>query len=205
VPRRSWSAINISSPRSRLAAACSPNCAPTCRGHNTSRRCGGCATPTNAGKDALLLCDTTEMTDALNQRLHHDRIAANAPSVSGARGHRTAVGDLILSRRNDAAIRIYDAARDDQADDAVRDGNRWQVAASEMLLPNPKGFSHRTRCAELTERGQAYVVVVWKTGHPISVRQAVSSRVSWGPTRKYSRIGPSTAIACWATWVARAP
>ena len=27
-----------------------------------------------AGKDALLVCDTTEMADALNQRLHHDTI-----------------------------------------------------------------------------------------------------------------------------------
>ena len=27
-----------------------------------------------AGKDALLVCDTTEMADALNQRLHHQRV-----------------------------------------------------------------------------------------------------------------------------------
>jgi hypothetical protein len=30
------------------AAACSPNSAPTCHGHNTFRRCGGCAIPSNA-------------------------------------------------------------------------------------------------------------------------------------------------------------
>ena len=29
---------------------------------------------TAAGKDALLVCDTSEMADALNQRLHHDPI-----------------------------------------------------------------------------------------------------------------------------------
>jgi hypothetical protein len=28
-------------------------------------------TDTNASKAALLICDTTEMADALNQRLHH--------------------------------------------------------------------------------------------------------------------------------------
>ena len=28
---------------------------------------------TAAGKDALLACDTTEMADALNQRIHHER------------------------------------------------------------------------------------------------------------------------------------
>ena len=35
-----------------------------------------------AGKDALLLCDTTEMADALNQRIHDDTIAADAPTVT---------------------------------------------------------------------------------------------------------------------------
>ena len=42
------------------------------------------------------------MADALNHRIHHNSIAADAPTVDGARGHRIAVGDLILSRRNDA-------------------------------------------------------------------------------------------------------
>jgi hypothetical protein len=41
---------------------------------------------TAAGKDALLVCDTTEMADVLNQRLHHDMIGAQAPTVTGARG-----------------------------------------------------------------------------------------------------------------------
>jgi len=84
---------------------------------------------TAAGKDSLLLCDSTEMADAFNQRLRRDTIAADAPTVTGACGHRIAVGDLIVSRRNDAAIRIYDAERDVRADDAVRNGNRWQVGA----------------------------------------------------------------------------
>ena len=40
-------------------------------------------TDTAAGKDALLICDTTEMADALNQRLHHDTVDADA-SASGS-------------------------------------------------------------------------------------------------------------------------
>ena len=144
---------HISWPRSKPAAACSPNSAPICPGHNTSPRCGACATPksaprrwrcatagrlrcaapsswyrshdrlhcgdpitmaadalaayqadTAAGKDALLVCDTTEMADALNQRIHHDTVDTDAPTVTGARGHRIGVGDLILSRRNDPTI-----------------------------------------------------------------------------------------------------
>jgi conjugative relaxase-like TrwC/TraI family protein len=60
---------------------------------------------TAAGKDALLVCDTTEMTDALNQRLHHDTIAVDEPTVAGARGHRIGVGDLILSAATTPASR----------------------------------------------------------------------------------------------------
>jgi hypothetical protein len=82
---------------------------------------------TAAGKDALLICDTTEMADALNERIHHDTIAADAPSVSGARGHRIAVGDLILSRRNDAEIPVYDPRSDVPGGDPVRNGHRWWV------------------------------------------------------------------------------
>ena len=61
---------------------------------------------TAAGKDALLVCDTTEMADALNQRLHHDTVGAEAATVTGARGHRIAVGDLIISRRNDPTVAL---------------------------------------------------------------------------------------------------
>jgi conjugative relaxase-like TrwC/TraI family protein len=84
---------------------------------------------TAAGKDALLLCDTAEMADALNQRLHRDTIAADAPTIAGARGHRIAVGDLILTRHNDASIPLRN--NDDRAAEhsPVRNGQRWQVTA----------------------------------------------------------------------------
>lgn len=80
-----------------------------------------------AGKDALLLCDTTEMADALNQRVHQDTIDKNAPTLAGARGHRIAVGDLILTRHNDASIplRNFDDPAAEQS--SVRNGQRWQV------------------------------------------------------------------------------
>jgi conjugative relaxase-like TrwC/TraI family protein len=84
---------------------------------------------TAGGKDALLVCDTTEMTDALNQRLHHDTIAAHAPTVTGARGHRIAVGDLILTRQNDASILLRNTDDPAAEQNAVRNGQRWQVTA----------------------------------------------------------------------------
>ena len=78
-------------------------------------------------KDALLLCDRTEMADALNQRLHHDTIAADAPTVTGARGHRIAVGDLILTRRNDSSVPMRGVDDHAAEDRPVRNGQRWQV------------------------------------------------------------------------------
>ncbi|AGB24302.1 TrwC relaxase [Mycobacterium sp. JS623] len=82
---------------------------------------------TDAGKDALLICDTIEMADALNQRLHHDIIAADAPTVAGARGHRLGVGDLILTRRNDVSVPLRNDADRSAEQSPVRNGQRWQV------------------------------------------------------------------------------
>jgi hypothetical protein len=45
-----------------------------------------CKADAAAGKDGLLVCDTTEMADALNQRLHHDTVVAGVPTVAGRGG-----------------------------------------------------------------------------------------------------------------------
>jgi hypothetical protein len=90
---------------------------------------GAYRTDTAAGKDSLLLCDTTEMADALNSRIHTDTIDPKAPTIGVAHGHRVAVGDLIISRRNDPTIPVLDAARNVPAADPVRNGNRWRVYA----------------------------------------------------------------------------
>lgn len=88
-----------------------------------------------AGKDALLVCDTTEMADALNRRLHDDLLVARAPqthtaTLSAARGHQLAVGDLILTRRNEPALTVLEAADNTRlVDQPVRNGQRWQVLA----------------------------------------------------------------------------
>ncbi len=84
---------------------------------------------TELGRDALLVCDTTEMADALNLRIHNDRIERNAPSVRGARGQRLSVGDLIISRRNDPTITFHHSTPSAESLPSVRNGNRWRVAA----------------------------------------------------------------------------
>jgi conjugative relaxase-like TrwC/TraI family protein len=80
-----------------------------------------------AGKDALLVCDTTDMADALNQRLHRDTIAAEAPTVTGARGHHIAVGDVIRTRYNDVSIPLRNTDNPAAEQSPVRNGQRWQV------------------------------------------------------------------------------
>jgi len=81
------------------------------------------------GKDALVLCDTTEMADALNRRIHDDLIPVDAPTVTAARGQRVAAGDLILSRRNDPTVDVRRADGQEAPADPVRNGDRWRVTA----------------------------------------------------------------------------
>jgi conjugative relaxase-like TrwC/TraI family protein len=82
-----------------------------------------------AGRDALLICDTWEMADALNRRLH-DTLTDEGPSVRGARDQQIRVGDVVMSRNNDATIPLRSGnGNGAQRIDQVRNGNRWRVAA----------------------------------------------------------------------------
>jgi conjugative relaxase-like TrwC/TraI family protein len=81
-------------------------------------------------KDALLVCDTSEMADALNRRLH-DALTVPGPSVRAARDQHIRAGDVITSRTNDATIALRPGAphAPTAGVDQVRDGDRWRVAA----------------------------------------------------------------------------
>lgn len=83
----------------------------------------------STGRDALLVCDTREMADALNHRIHNETIAANAPTVRAARGQRIAEGDVILTCRNDGAIPMRTSTFHAGAQGIVRNGQRRQVQA----------------------------------------------------------------------------
>jgi conjugative relaxase-like TrwC/TraI family protein len=122
---------------------------------------------TAAGKNALLVCDTTDMTDALNQRLHHDSIPAQAPTVTAARAQRIAVGDLILTRHNDPSIALHNT--DDPAAEhaPVRNGQRWSVTAinpannrliARRLDDNTLGAFHHDYAREHITYGYAITV-----------------------------------------------
>ena len=80
-----------------------------------------------AGRDGLLIADRWEMADAINIRIHCERIGDDAPTVAAARGHRVAVGDVVITRENTTDI----PTRTDRgaAADPVRNGQRWEVLA----------------------------------------------------------------------------
>jgi conjugative relaxase-like TrwC/TraI family protein len=80
-----------------------------------------------AGTDTILICDTWEVADALNQRLH-DTLTRPGPEVKAARDQHIRVGDIVMSRSNDVTIEVHPARGADRADQ-VRNGNRWRVSA----------------------------------------------------------------------------
>ena len=82
-----------------------------------------------AGKSTLLVCDTWDIADALNQRLH-DTLTTEGPAAQVARDQTVRVGDIIVSRDNDPTITVHRGPHhaEGQAVDQVRNGNRWRVA-----------------------------------------------------------------------------
>lgn len=81
-----------------------------------------------AGKDAAIICDTWDIADAINLRLHDIYTRGDGPSVRVARDQEVRVGDLIVSRRNDATVDVRPGPPQSGDADQVRNGNRWRVA-----------------------------------------------------------------------------
>jgi hypothetical protein len=99
-----------------------------------------------AGKDIAILCDTWDIADAINQRLHDRFTAADAPCVQVARDQEVRAGDLILSRHNDAALTVEpgtDHRRGDRIDQ-VRNGNRWRVVSVDAKNGRIAAAAHRS-------------------------------------------------------------
>jgi AAA domain len=82
-----------------------------------------------AGKDALLICDSWELADALNHRLH-DALTVEGASVQAGCDQQIRTGDLIVSRRNDATVDVRPGPDHQRGEhiSQVRNGNRWRVA-----------------------------------------------------------------------------
>lgn len=103
-----------------------------------------------AGKDPLLMPDKWELCDALNKQIHNDRVAPDAPTVIGARGHRIGVGDLVVTRQNTSDIPVW-AAPDERGRldttklaSQVRNGQRWVVERVDTREERPRIRARRT-------------------------------------------------------------
>jgi conjugative relaxase-like TrwC/TraI family protein len=103
-----------------------------------------------AGKDVAILCDTWEIADAINQRLHDRFTNSDAPSVEVARDQQVRAGDLVLTRHNDASLTVEPGShwRRGNRIDQVRNGNRWRVVSV-----NAK--NKRIAAERLTDRARA--------------------------------------------------
>ena len=67
------------------------------------------------------------MADALNHRLH-DTLTTGGRTAHAARDHCIRVGDIIISRHNNARIPVHATPGLDREPDQVRNGHRWRVA-----------------------------------------------------------------------------
>ncbi|AGB26838.1 TrwC relaxase (plasmid) [Mycobacterium sp. JS623] len=110
-------------------------------------------------KDALVICDTWEMADALNRRLH-DTLTGPGPAVTAAREQQIRVGDIVMSRKNDATIAVHPGPqhRPTDAVDQVRNGNRWRVAGIDTA-------TNRIAAQRLSDQARAVFDADYLTEH----------------------------------------
>jgi hypothetical protein len=131
-----------------------------------------------AGKDALLIPDSWELCDALNKQIHADRVAQDAETVTGARDHQIGVGDIVVTRENDARINVW-AARDhrgrpdtNKPAPQVRNGQRWVVEAIDTRDHRPRIAARRLGDNAVTVLGGDYLRGHVQHGYAVTLQSA---------------------------------
>lgn len=133
-----------------------------------------------AGKDALLLADTVEMTDALNRRVHDRTVTERAEhglevaTVTGARDHHIATGDVVITRRNDPTLTVRKAEDRTQTlpDAPVRNGQRWHVVAVDNNPEHPRIAARRLGDGAWAVFDGDYLREHVQLGHAVTVHAA---------------------------------
>jgi conjugative relaxase-like TrwC/TraI family protein len=135
---------------------------------------------TAAGKDALLIPDSWELCDALNTQIHHDRVAADAPTVAGARGHQIGVGDIVVTRANTDRIMVWaDTDEQDRGHGSgrapapqVRNGQRWVVEAVDTSDQRPRIMARRTTDNAVAVLAEDYLRQHVHHGYAVTLQSA---------------------------------
>ncbi|MFZ2509714.1 MAG: AAA family ATPase, partial [Gordonia sp. (in: high G+C Gram-positive bacteria)] len=134
-----------------------------------------------AGRDALLIADTTETTDALNRRIHDQiteqrtRTGRDTTTVTAARGHQVGVGDVILTRLNDATVEVYDRVGKETRrlpEAPVRNGQRWQVLKVDDSVEHPRIAARRLGDGAVAVLEGDYLKSQVQLGHAVTVHSA---------------------------------
>jgi salicylate hydroxylase len=90
------------------------------------------------------------VADAINTRIHREHLSADTPTVAGARGHRIALGDIVITRHNTADIPVWTDTATRTAADPVRNGQLLNfVAFAERTDWAEEGWSIRSSVEEL--------------------------------------------------------
>lgn len=133
-----------------------------------------------AGKDSLLIADTVETCDALNRRIHDQNIeqrtrqGRDTTTVTAAHGHRVGVGDVILSRRNDPTVTVYQPEDRTQkiSDAPVRNGQRWHVVKVDDTAEHPRIAARRLGDGAIVVFDGDYLTEHVHLGHAVTVHSA---------------------------------
>lgn len=131
-----------------------------------------------AGKDALLIPDSWELCDALNKQIHADCVADDDQTVTGARDHQIGVGDIVVTRENDARINVW-AARDhrgrldtNKPAPQVRNGQRWVVEAIDTRERRPRITARRLGDNAVTVLDADYLRAHVQHGYAVTLQSA---------------------------------
>ena len=147
------------------------------------------------GKTPLLICDTWEIADALNSRLHDDLIGAHGPTARGHRDHVIGVGDIIMSRNNDSSIDVQPGPGAPRPTASTKSATAT-AGASPASTPNATASPP---CGSPTKPGRCSTATTcastspWATHQPCTPRKASPPTA---PTPSSVRAPP----APWPTW-----
>ena len=152
----------------RLVPRPSTGCTPVTRSRWPPMRCRPTSPPAPTAKTSRSSATSGKSPTRINRRLHDTYTAAETPSVRVARDQEVRVGDLILSRNNDATVDVRPGPHHTRGDrvDQVRNGNRWRVAGIDTARAASPPNASATRPARCSSTNTSASTSLWATRPP---------------------------------------